>query len=95
MGVNHDAAVDHRQIFAFEQHEAEIAGDIGVFIVGFVCRAGGQNADAVVAGMFHRLQRIAEGAEEGGETVNRGFGIKNIGEGARGGNAAFKREACT
>ncbi len=35
-GAHHHAAIDDRQILALEQHDAEIAGDIGVLEIGFV-----------------------------------------------------------
>ncbi len=91
-GANHDTTIDDSQVLPLQQHEAEVAGDIGVFVIGLVGRAGRQNRDAVVARMFHRLQSVAEGAEEGSEAVNRCFGI-DVGEGSRGRHAVFKREA--
>ncbi len=37
---DHDAAIDNGQVFALQQHEAKITGDIGVFKIGLVGRAG-------------------------------------------------------
>ena len=90
-GADHDAAIDHRQVFTFQQHEAEIAGDIGVFEIGLVGDARRQNGDAVVRMFLARLQFVAEGTEEAREAVDMGFGIE-IGKGAGGGDAVFERE---
>ena len=45
-GAHHHLAVLDRQILAFQQREAEVAGDIGVFEIGVVQRAGRQDADS-------------------------------------------------
>ena len=39
-GAHMDLAVARRQIAALDQHEAEIAGEIGLFVIGFVIGAG-------------------------------------------------------
>ncbi|MGZ2485328.1 hypothetical protein ACVITL_003851 [Rhizobium pisi] len=73
--AHHDAALDDGEILALKQHEAEITGDVSVLVVGLVGGTGRQHGDAVVARMLHALKRVAEGTEEGGEAVDRGFGI--------------------
>ncbi len=39
-----DRIVAHREVFALHQHEAEIAGEIGVLEIGLVQRTGGEQA---------------------------------------------------
>ncbi len=91
-GAHHDLAVLDGEVFAFEQHEAEIAGDIGVLEIGFVELAGREDADPAAIATALLEQRIAEGAEEAGEAVHVHLGI-DIGEGAGGGDAVFQRKA--
>ena len=69
-GANHDLALIDRQVFAFEQHEAEIARDIGVLEIGLVVDAWGQDANAAIATAGNAVQRIAEIAEEPGQPVH-------------------------
>ncbi len=83
--------LDH-EVFAFEQHEAEVAGDIGVLEIGLVVLAGGQDADAAVVPARIAVQRVAEIAEEAGEPMHMHLRI-DVGEGARGGDAVLEREA--
>ena len=44
-GAHHQPAVGDRQVLALQKHDAEIAGDIGVLVIGFVERAGGEDGD--------------------------------------------------
>ena len=48
-GAHHHPAVLDGEVLALEQHEAEIAGDVGVLEIGVVERAGRQDGDARVA----------------------------------------------
>jgi hypothetical protein len=62
--ADEDAVVAHGQVFALDQEEAEIAGEIGVLEIGLVHRPGGEHADpgivlAVEAGQFV-LKRLEE-----------------------------------
>ena len=91
-GADHDAAVLDGQVLAFEQHEAEVAGDPGVLEVGVVERAGGEDGGAGVGLVGEALERVAEGAEEAGEAVDVGLGVE-VGEDAGGGDAVLQREA--
>ena len=91
-GAHHDPAVLDGQVLALEQHEAEVAGDVGVLEVGVVERARGQDGDAGVGLVGEALQRVAEGAEEAGEAVDVRLGVE-VGEDARGGDAVLQREA--
>ena len=44
-GAHHHLAVGDGEILAFEQHEAEIAGDVGVLEIGLVVLAGREDGD--------------------------------------------------
>ena len=90
--ADHDAAVLDREVLAFEQHEAEIAGDPGVLVIGVVHQAGREDADAAVAVGAQALERVAEGAEEAGEAVDAGLG-EEVGENPRRRHAVLQREA--
>ena len=80
-GAHHDPAVLDGQVLALEQHEAEVAGDVGVLEIGVVERARRQDGDAGVGLGGQALQRVAEGAEEAGEPVDVGLGVE-VGEDA-------------
>ena len=71
-GAHHDAAVDDGQVLAFEQHEAEIAGDIGVFEIGLVGearasgrRCGRRDASCAPAARRGRRRRSRQGDGRG------------------------------
>ena len=91
-GAHHQLVVDDCDILAFEQHEAEIAGDIGVFVIGFVSRSRRQDGDASLTAALATEQGIAECAEEGREAMDLRFCV-DIGKGAGGGDAGFERKA--
>ena len=91
-GADHDPAVLDRQVLAFEQGEAEVAGDVGVLEVGVDERPRGQDGDAGVAVVREALEGLAEAAEEAGEAVDVGLGVE-VGVDARGGDAVLQREA--
>ena len=91
-GAHHQPAVRDGQVLAFEQHDAEIAGDVGVLEVGLVERAGRQDGDAAVGAGDHAVQGVAEAAEEAGEPVDVHLAI-DVGQRARGGDAVLQREA--
>ena len=91
-GAHHDLAVLDDEVFAFEQHEAEVAGDIGVLEIGLVVLAGRQDADAAVVAPGLAIEGVAEIAEEAGEAMHMHLGV-DVGEGARGGDAVLEREA--
>lgn len=91
-GAHHHPAADHGQILAFKQHEAQIAGDIGMFEIGLVGDPRRKNGDAVVRVQPAALQRVAELAKEAGQPVDVAFGIK-IGEGTRGRDPVLQGEA--
>ena len=57
-------AVRDDKILAFDQKQAEIAGEIGLLEIGFVERAGRQQADARVRALRHRGKAEAERLEE-------------------------------
>ena len=54
-GAHHQPAVGDGQVLAFEQHDAEIAGDIGVLVIGLVERAGRQDGDAARRRVGHAV----------------------------------------
>ena len=47
-GAHHHLAVLDDEVLALEQHEAEVAGDVGVLEIGLVVLARRQDADAAV-----------------------------------------------
>ena len=76
-----------------QQHEAEVAGDVGVLEVGVVERARASGSPTRASGSSEQaLQRVAEGAEEAGEAVDVRLGVE-VGEDARGGDPVLQREA--
>jgi len=91
-GADHDPAVLDGQVLAFEQHEAEVAGDVGVLEVGVVERAGREDGDTGVALVREALQRVAKGAEEAGEAVDVVLGVE-VGVDARGRDPVLQCEA--
>ena len=91
-GANHQPAVGDGQVLALQQHDAEIAGDIGVFEIGLVERPRRQDGDAAEWLGGHGGQRIAEPPEEAGQPVDMHVAI-DIRQGARRGDAVFQREA--
>ncbi len=91
-GAHMDLVVAHDEIAAFDQQEAEIAGEIGLLVIGLAVRAGGEKADARFAARGRGDQARAEFAEEGGETVDIEIAIE-IGEDAGGNQPVFERVA--
>ena len=91
-GADHDPAVLDGEVLALEQHEPEVAGDVGMLEVGFVEPARRQDGDAGVAVLGKALQRVAEGAEEAGEAVDVVLRVE-VGVDARGRDPVLEREA--
>lgn len=91
-GAHHQLIVDDRDILALQQHEAEIAGDIGVLVIGLIGRPRRQDGDTSFGSALAAKKRIAKGTEEGGKTMNLGFGI-DIGKGTGGSDPGFQRKA--
>ncbi|MCY1239586.1 hypothetical protein D9M72_523870 [compost metagenome] len=91
-GSHHHPAAQDRQVFTFKQHEAQVAGDIGVFEIGLVGDAGRKHGDAVIRMQLAALKRVSELTEEARQSVDMGFGVE-IGEGARGRDPVLQCEA--
>ena len=62
--AHEDAAVAHDQIVAFDEQEAEVAGEIGLLEIGRAQRAGRQNPDARFGALAARLEPGAQFAKE-------------------------------
>ena len=92
-GAHHHLAVLDDEVLAFEQHEAEIAGDIGVLEIGLVELARRQDADAAVGRARHG--RCSASRKSRKKPASRWTCISRIdvGEGARRGDAVLQREA--
>ena len=66
-GLEVEPVVAHHQVAAFNQRQAEVARQVGVFKIGFVVRAGGEQHDARLgagcaglrAGGFHAVHQRA------------------------------------
>ena len=78
-GAHHHPPVGDHEVVALEQHQAEVAGDVGVLEIGFVALAGCQDCDAAVSPAGECEQRIAQIAEEAGQTMDI-HGREEIGE---------------
>ena len=95
-GAHLDRVILDRQIAAFQQAQAQIAGDIGMLVIGVGHRAGGQ--DAHLAARPHRgialqpVQRIAKGAEKPGQAVHIALAI-DLGKDPACGDAVFQGKA--
>src|SRR3990167_6405559 len=83
----------HRLIVTFQQGQAQITGDIGLFVIGIGQWAGGQNANARAKAAAQFLQRVAVRPEEARKPVNIRAAIK-LWKDAGGSDAVFKRKAC-
>ena len=90
-GADHQGAVDHRQVLALQQKEAQVSGDIGLLVVGLIEWTGGENGDAALVVGAQSLQRIEEGAEEASKPMDVGLPVK-VRKDAAGGDAIFERE---
>ncbi len=55
-GPHHHLALADRQVVAFQQHDAEVAGDVGVFEIGFIVRARRQDRGTSLRTSDQRLQ---------------------------------------
>ena len=91
-GANHQPAIGNSQVLAFEQHDAEIAGDVGVLVVGLVERPGRHDRDASFRIGGGIDQRVAEAAEEASKAMDMHLAV-NVGQRARRGDAVLQREA--
>ena len=79
------------EVGAFHECEAQVAGEVGVFEIGFVERPGGEEDDAggfvVVRG--EGCEGVADGAEERGEALHAAV-AENVGHGAGDDEAVFQ-----
>ncbi len=91
-GADHDPAVLDGQILPLQQHEAEVAGDVGVLEVGVVERPRRQDGDARIRFVGQALQRVAKGTEESGQAMDVGLGVE-VGKDAARRHPVLQREA--
>ncbi len=81
-GAHMHLALAHGEIAALDQNEAEIAGEIGLFEIGFVKRARRPQADARIGAVGERGEAGAERLEERREPLDVHVAIERR-EGAR------------
>ncbi len=75
-GAHMHLALAHGEIAALDQNEAEIAGEIGLFEIGFVERAGRPQADARIGAIGERGEAGAERLEEGRQPLDVHVAVK-------------------
>ena len=89
----HDA-VAHREIFAFDQLEPEVAREIGVFEVGFVVRTGRQQHRMAGGAARQTDDRVAIVAEKRRQPLHAQF-AEQLGKGLANDDAVLERVAET
>ncbi len=87
-----DLAVARDEVGALDQDEAEIAGEIGLFVIGLAVGAGRMQADARIGAVGQSGEAGLEFLEEGREAPHVQLAIDVL-EGARQVEAAFQRIA--
>ncbi len=92
-GPHQQTPVGDRQIAALEQHEAEVARDVGVLEIGFVVLAGRQDRHLPQRLPAEVEQPVAEIAKEAGEPVHVhvAVDVRQRPHGARPGSPARSR----
>ena len=91
-GADMGLPVARDEIGALDQQEAEIAGEIGLFVIGLAIGAGRVQADARIGAVGQRGEAGPEGLEEGREPPHVHLAIDGL-EGARQVQAVFQRIA--
>jgi len=82
-GFQKDAIVADGEVAAFDEGVSKIAREVGVFKIGFVVGAGGEENDAGIVLVLRGegFEGIAHGAEEGGDALDAAI-AENVGESA-------------
>ena len=95
-GFQEHTAVADRKIRAFDEGEAPVAGEEGVFKIGFIVGTGGEEDDTrrLAAAGGHGEQGVAFDIEETGERTDVAL-VENAGEDAGADEAIFERVADT
>ena len=88
--ADEDAVVAHGQILAFDQQEAEIAGEIGVLEIGFIHRPRREQANARIVLAIERGKLGLEGLEKRRDAFDT-RGAVDVGHRARQRETVFDR----
>ena len=91
-GAHMGEAVARHEIGPLHQQEAEIAGEIGLFVIGFAIGAGRVQADARIGARGHASEAGAERLKEGRQPPDVHLAVDGL-EGARQVQAVFQRVA--
>lgn len=95
-GLQINCVAAYRQVLALDQRKTEVAGEIGVFEIGFVVRPGRQQHDVwrfVTIDRRQRAQPVELVAEKIGQVLDVQV-AKHLGEDARDDQPVFQRIAC-